>query len=81
MTREAPGARRLPEEAWEAIATGPGIAAWFVPHQVEPREGGTVEADFGGGFEASGRVTAWKDKRRFAYGSLEQPEDGRPDYA
>jgi uncharacterized protein YndB with AHSA1/START domain len=70
-----------PEQVWEAIATGPGIATWFVPHRVEPREGGLVEQEYGGGFEASGRVTAWEPGRRFAYGSLEQPDHGRPDYA
>jgi uncharacterized protein YndB with AHSA1/START domain len=31
-----------PEQVWEAIATGPGIDAWFMGrNQVEPREGGT----------------------------------------
>jgi uncharacterized protein YndB with AHSA1/START domain len=70
-----------PEEVWAAIATGQGIATWFVPHEVEPHEGGTVRQDYGGGFATSGRVTAWEPGRRFAYGSFEQPEDGRPDYA
>lgn len=75
-----------PDQVWEAIATGPGIAAWFVPHRVEPREGGAVEQDYGSGYETSGRVTAWEPvsaegRGRFAYGSFEQPEDGRPDYA
>jgi uncharacterized protein YndB with AHSA1/START domain len=70
-----------PEAVWEAIATGPGIATWFVPHDVEPRVGGTVEQDYGGGFTTRGRVSAWAPGRRFAYGSFEQPEDGRPDYA
>jgi uncharacterized protein YndB with AHSA1/START domain len=68
-----------PEQVWEAIATGPGIATWFVPHRVEPREGGAVEQDYGGAFTTTGRVTAWEPGHRFAYGAFEQPEDGRPD--
>ena len=28
-----------PEEVWQAIATGPGISSWYVPHTVEEREG------------------------------------------
>jgi uncharacterized protein YndB with AHSA1/START domain len=75
-----------PETVWEAIATGPGVATWFVPQRVEPREGGAVEQDYGSGYETSGRVTAWEPvsaegRGRFAYGSFEQSEDGRPDYA
>ena len=37
---EVPG---TPEEVWEAVASGPGITAWFVPAKVEGRVGGTVE--------------------------------------
>ena len=29
---EVPG---TPEEVWQAIATGPGISAWFVPAEFE----------------------------------------------
>ena len=30
-----------PEEVWEAIATGPGVDAWFMGrNEIEPREGG-----------------------------------------
>jgi uncharacterized protein YndB with AHSA1/START domain len=36
---ELPG---TPEQVWEALATGPGIATWFVPADIEPREGGAV---------------------------------------
>ena len=34
---EVPG---TPEEVWRAIATGPGISSWFVPSEVDEREGG-----------------------------------------
>ena len=40
---EVPG---TPEEVWRAIATGPGISSWYVPHVVEEREGGDATASF-----------------------------------
>jgi hypothetical protein len=48
--------------------------------------GGTVGQDYGTGFETTGRITAWEPvtadgRGRFAYGSVEPPADGRPDYA
>jgi uncharacterized protein YndB with AHSA1/START domain len=67
---EVPG---TPEEVWEAIATGPGITAWFVPSQVEEREGGLVTMSFGPGMDETGRVTGWEPPRRFAY---QAPEPG-----
>lgn len=70
-----------PEEVWAAIATGPGISAWFVPHEVEPREGGELRQDFGSGFVTHGRVTAWEPGRRFAYGAFDEQPDGAADYA
>jgi len=36
---EVPG---TPEEVWRAIATGPGISAWFVPTTSDEREGGQL---------------------------------------
>jgi uncharacterized protein YndB with AHSA1/START domain len=56
-----------PEQVWEAIATGPGLTAWFVPAEVEEREGGRVAFDFGSGIQGSGVVTAWEPPNRFAY--------------
>jgi uncharacterized protein YndB with AHSA1/START domain len=56
-----------PEEAWDAIATGPGITAWFVPAEVEEREGGAVSLDVGTGMAPAGTVTGWDPPRRFAY--------------
>jgi uncharacterized protein YndB with AHSA1/START domain len=62
---EVPG---TPEQVWEAIATAPGITAWFVPAEVEEREGGSLALDImGKGMEASGVVTAWDPPRRFVY--------------
>jgi uncharacterized protein YndB with AHSA1/START domain len=62
---EVPG---TPEQVWEAIATGPGITAWFVPAKVDEREGGSFSLDImGKGMEPSGVVTAWDPPRRFVY--------------
>jgi uncharacterized protein YndB with AHSA1/START domain len=62
LSVEVPG---TPEEVWRAIATGPGITSWFVPHEVEEREGGRVRMDFGAGFgEDSARVAAWDPPHR-----------------
>ncbi len=61
---EVPG---TPEEVWQAIATGPGISAWFVPARFE-EEGGkpvAVTLDFGAGMESRSVVTVWDPPRRF----------------
>ena len=60
---EVPG---TPEEVWRAIATGPGISAWFVPAKLEEREGGAIALDFGPGMESKSVITAWDPHRRFA---------------
>ena len=59
---EVPG---TPEEVWQAIATGPGISAWFVPTKLEEREGGAIVLDFGPGMETKAVITAWDAPRRF----------------
>ena len=41
---EVPG---TPEEVWQAIATGPGIATWFAPAEVDERVGGRIVTDHG----------------------------------
>ncbi|MGH9813841.1 MAG: SRPBCC family protein [Candidatus Acidiferrales bacterium] len=58
---EVPG---TPEEVWQAIATGPGVSSWFVPTEVDEREG-TVTMDFGPGMRSVAKVTAWDPPRRF----------------
>jgi uncharacterized protein YndB with AHSA1/START domain len=63
---EVPG---TPEHVWEAIATGPGITAWFVPSDVEEREGGEVAFRLGTApeMESRGSITAYEPPSRFAY--------------
>lgn len=60
-----------PEQVWQAIATGPGMSAWFTTTLIEERVGGAVSFDFGdencGQDVSSGKVTAWDPPRRIAY--------------
>ncbi len=57
------------EDVWQAIATGPGISSWYVPHTVEERAGGAVAATFGPGPEmvVSGRVAVWEPPERIVF--------------
>ncbi|MDA3624815.1 SRPBCC domain-containing protein [Saccharopolyspora oryzae] len=34
-----------PEEVWQAIATGPGLAAWFMPMEIDPNGADVAEWD------------------------------------
>jgi uncharacterized protein YndB with AHSA1/START domain len=58
-----------PEEVWRAIATGPGISSWYVPHIVEERTGGAASASFGPGpeMQIAGRVAAWNPPHRVVF--------------
>lgn len=62
---EVPG---TPEEVWHAIATGPGISAWFVPTVIEEEDGRPVRTvcNFGPGMESAATVTEWDPPHRFA---------------
>src|ERR1700722_9580781 len=62
---EVPG---TPEEVWQAIATGPGISAWFTPADFEEQGGKPVAVtlNFGPGMESRSVVTAWDPPRMFA---------------
>jgi uncharacterized protein YndB with AHSA1/START domain len=70
---EVPG---TPEQVWEAIATGSGITAWFMPAEVAEREGGTITMRAGAGMESTGVVSAWDPPRWFAYEADFQPTEG-----
>ncbi|MEZ5217821.1 MAG: SRPBCC domain-containing protein [Ilumatobacteraceae bacterium] len=65
-----------PEEVWRAIATGPGISSWYVPHEVEEQPGGRATASFGPGPELQipGRVAAWEPPHRIVF-TGEDPND------
>jgi uncharacterized protein YndB with AHSA1/START domain len=62
---EVPG---TPEEVWQAIATGPGISAWFTPAEFEEQGGKPVALtlNFGPGMESRSVITAWEPLRMFA---------------
>lgn len=64
LSLELPG---TPEQVWQAIATGPGMTAWFVPTDLEEREGGAVTFHLGPGMDSHGRVTAWQPPHRITY--------------
>lgn len=67
---EVPG---TPDEVWPAVASGPGITSWYVPHTVEQRLGGKATFSFGPGMDGEGRVTIWEPPFRF---KLEGEEPG-----
>ena len=60
----APG---TPEQIWEAMATGPGNAAWFTKATIEGRVGGKLTFHFGPDTTTSGEVTAWEPPSRIGY--------------
>jgi len=59
---EVPG---TPEQVWQAIATGPGVSAWFVPTEIDGRVGGAVTTHFGGGMDSVKTITEWDAPHRF----------------
>jgi uncharacterized protein YndB with AHSA1/START domain len=66
LSIEVPG---TPEEVWRAIATGPGVSSWYVPHHIEERAGGAANASFGPGpeMQTGGRVAAWEPPHRVVF--------------
>lgn len=67
-----------PEQVWQAIATGPGITAWFTRATVVERVGGAVQFSQGSSGTTSGEVTAWEPPLRFAYVESELGEGAPP---
>jgi uncharacterized protein YndB with AHSA1/START domain len=55
-----------PEQVWDAIATGPGVDAWFMGRtEIEP--GKAVRTELPMGFTLESTVTHWDPPRRLAY--------------
>ncbi|NCD17449.1 MAG: SRPBCC domain-containing protein [Actinobacteria bacterium] len=61
---EVPG---TPEQVWQAIATAKGMSAWFLPTEMEEREGGALHFAMGPDMGSDGHVTGWDPPRRIAY--------------
>jgi uncharacterized protein YndB with AHSA1/START domain len=57
-----------PEEVWQAIATGPGMSAWFVPAEFEEQNGkpAILKLKFGPEMQPSAAITAWDPPRMYA---------------
>lgn len=72
---EVPG---TPEQVWQAIATGPGISAWFVPTKVDERTGGALQLDFGSGMIASAQIREWQPPHRFVAEDTSWLQGGPP---
>ena len=64
---EVPG---TPAQVWDAIASADGISSWFLPTELEPREGGAVLMHMGD-TSSPARITGWEPERRLVY---EEPE-------
>lgn len=66
-----------PEEAWEAIATGPGMDGWFMGrNEIEPGLGGIVRTQLPD-FTMESTITAWEPLHRFTNASPQAEPDGR----
>jgi uncharacterized protein YndB with AHSA1/START domain len=61
---EVPGTA---EQVWHAIATAKGMSAWFLPTEMEEREGGSLHFSMGPGMGSDGQVTGWDPPRRIVY--------------
>src|SRR4051794_32489701 len=56
-----------PEQVWDAVATAKGMGAWFLPTEMEEREGGSLHFTMGPEMGSDGRVTDWDPPRRIVY--------------
>ena len=73
-------ARGTPEDVWQALATGPGISSWFVPTEIEERDGkpAAMTYHFGPGMDIHSVVTAFERPRTFAQEGAGMTPDAPP---
>ncbi len=64
---EVPGTA---EQVWAAIATADGISSWFLPTDVDEREGGAIVVHMGE-TDSPGSITGWDPPRRLEYAEPE----------
>lgn len=67
-----------PAQVWQAVATGPGYSAWFVPTEIEERVGGKARFHLGGGMTSVGEVIEWQPPLRVAYVEPDWSETAPP---
>ena len=62
------------ETVWRAVASGPGISSWYVPHEVEEKQGGKARASFGPEpeMQIDGRVAVWEPPNRVVFDGGEE---------
>lgn len=77
VTREVAGTQ---EEVWDAIATGPGVSAWFVPTTFEMGPNGEPErviSHFGTdeSMDSIAEITEWNPPRKFVATSADLGPD------
>ena len=73
-----PGATKA---VWDAIATGPGVSAWFVPTEINVGPDGIptgVVSHFGEGMDAVATVTGWEPPQVFSAVSDDFAPGGPP---
>lgn len=60
--------RATPEAVWKAIASGPGVASWFMAmeSEFEERVGGEIRTRMGDEMVPTGTLTAWDPPNHFA---------------
>ncbi|OHV35996.1 MULTISPECIES: SRPBCC family protein [Pseudofrankia] len=69
-----------PDEAWEWIATGPGLSAWFVSATVEPGAAGSVTLTFAPGAAGTMPIVEWSPPSRFRFGAAPGQEGRAHDF-